>query len=764
MHQVIYQEGKGAVAEGKGKLAGAALSDVRVQEKTLSKKRPAIRNFSEPSDRRQSAHTEEGTAHVASALQIRQVEKPTVYHSPTSPGSPKPSKTGLRMPSESSSLSRIRGASVVTPHPPLKSALVEPQPSRPATAGGESVSKPTGKRRPSAKVAQLDGAFPFSTFRDLPQVPQRPWQAEYSNDKVRSSLRSALTTTSSHIDVTSTERSSVMTKDSSIIGSMADPHSRPHSKSNSMTVDDAIDMYAAGFADDDEPDTGESRDTSISEEERRRSMRIAEAINESMWGMTAPLQTSNTKTAHPPAVAPGASNHAHNRGTFVPPCITAPTVDRDQYGFLKANHHITTEQFDTWNAAYLPDQERRCKRWMTYMQDQGLSSAAPTRFPGRSNKTERFIRKGIPPAWRGPAWFFYAGGDAYLERHAGLYSYLVTRSEAKLPNTDKEAIERDINRTFPDNIHFKPDTKQSTAPGEELPILTSLRRVLRAFAFHSPRIGYCQSLNFLTGLLLLFLPEEKAFWMLHIITTVNLPGTHEISLEGANVDLWVLMIALKSSMPSIWTKVGAAGTPADGLDNSARLPPISLCTTSWFMSLFIGTLPIESVLRVWDVLFYEGSRTLFRVALTIFKLGEQRIKKVGDSMELFQVVQSLPREMLDASALMMAVCRRGAVSTEWIEARRWERREWYSKERARALVSVDEGVRNEYFAMKGDGGGQKSDSEEMKRKGSVWRRKRKGSVPEKKVSPKVQQLQDGSSVVSSPVEGVSREGRELLAI
>jgi hypothetical protein len=36
------------------------------------------------------------------------------------------------------------------------------------------------------------------------------------------------------------------------------------------------------------------------------------------------------------------------------------------------------------------------------------------------------------------------------------------------------------------------------------------------------------SLNFITGMLLLFLPEEKAFWMLHIIAADYLPGTHEI--------------------------------------------------------------------------------------------------------------------------------------------------------------------------------------------------------------------------------------------
>ena len=661
-----------------------------------------------------------GLRHSASVGQMRHADRPTIHHAPTYPTLPRRSKTGLRTPSTFPSPLRARGSSVPIPDP--KSSPIPRQLSRPLIAGGEYGTKPTGKRKPNGRQSGEDGARdPFGEFESVPPVPPRLWQGNYSSDEVRSSFRSVVTSSSSPIDTTSTERSSVLTKGTSITDSTLDVHSRPISKLDGMTVDEAIDMYAAGFYDDDETLLVDSREASLSEEERRRSMKIAEAINDSMGDILPPIRPPMGQTASSDAIASG---KVFTGQSPQPPPIMPPTSTRDQYGFLKANHNISIPQYDAWYSEYQPSQERRTKKWISYMREQCLPTYLPTHFPSPSAKTERFIRKGIPPAWRGSAWFFYAGGQAYLNRHPGLYSSLVSKSETSLSSNDKEAIERDLHRTFPDNIHFKPDIHLSNPSTTELPILSSLRRVLRAFALHSPRIGYCQSLNFLTGLLLLFLPEEKAFWMLHVITTIYLPGTHEVSLEGANVDLWVLMVALKSTMPNIWAKVGKAGTPGDDLIGNSRLPPISLCTTSWFMSLFIGTLPIESVLRVWDMLFYEGSRTLFRVALTIFKLGEQRIRDVTDSMELFQVVQSLPRGMIDAGALILAVNRRAGVSREWVETRRRERREWYAEEKTKIPGPgvLDAISRDESFGYKS--------GEEVKRKDSVWkRRRRKGSMP-----------------------------------
>ena len=62
-------------------------------------------------------------------------------------------------------------------------------------------------------------------------------------------------------------------------------------------------------------------------------------------------------------------------------------------------------------------------------------------------------------------------------------------------------IDKDTDRTFPEHDYY------GCGGGCEV-----LKRVLVAHALHNPSIGYCQSLNFVAGMILLFLQEEEAFW------------------------------------------------------------------------------------------------------------------------------------------------------------------------------------------------------------------------------------------------------------
>lgn len=349
----------------------------------------------------------------------------------------------------------------------------------------------------------------------------------------------------------------------------------------------------------------------------------------------------------------------------------------DIYGFKKSSsyHGISREEYDKWFLEYHKYTQKNRKKWHLLMKNNGLSildNNTPKRFPPRSNKVKKMIRKGLPPEWRGSAWFFYAGGYEKLNKHVGVYEQIV-RDTKNIQNKDTEVIERDLNRTFPDNKYFndllrlKPQTTEYGKNEGETQIIKALRRVLVAFAHYQPHIGYCQSLNFLAGLLLLFMEEEKAFWLLVILTERIIPNVHSADLEGVHTDQGVLMLCIKEYIPSLWSVIGR-NYDGEALGEDAvisKLPPASLVTSSWFMSIFVTVLPVETALRVWDILWYEGSKTIFRISLTICKLcfehpefQDIRSRSIGlsetEQIELYQFMQNYPKTLQDCNLLILS--------------------------------------------------------------------------------------------------------------
>lgn len=593
--------------------------------------------------------------------------------------------------------------------------------------------------------------------------PRFPSNGPADDSPLRSSFNSAMTSRSSIEKHSGTERSSILTKSSSITDLSPDTPDAPY-MDEGMSVEDAISMYLDGFSDVTEEPTEEppspksrpeSRAPSISTPPSRHThseaiypsnttplddlppvpqSSVPEPISStpSRQSISEPSLLANTPETPPPLPGPSEptppestlsdqSPQANDSPFFlhqqskiiipgpVPPPLMPGNDTRDDYGFRKTTQYVSLDQYEGWRGPYSNYVAHRRAKWYEMLKENGLETTNPTVFPAQSSKVKRFVRKGIPSELRGAAWFWYAGGYELLNRNLGHYDELVRKAMSSPSNDDKEHIERDLHRTFPDNIHFKPENAASddlrgssnAHPQHaltETQMIQSLRRVLYAFALHNPKIGYTQSLNFITGMLLLFLPEEKAFWMLHIVTSVYLPGTHEISLEGANIDLWILMVLLRDTMPGIYAKIASmGGTPpprgkTPPLTVNSRLPDITLGLTNWLMSVFIGTLPLETTLRVWDIFFYEGSKTFFRVSLAIFKACERDILGVSDPMEVFQVVQTVPKKLLDANALLEdCFLRRHRVGQGRIEELRAARRTAARQEKMRRSVAFSKG-------------------------------------------------------------------------
>ncbi|KAL9550570.1 hypothetical protein PS6_005476 [Mucor atramentarius] len=338
-------------------------------------------------------------------------------------------------------------------------------------------------------------------------------------------------------------------------------------------------------------------------------------------------------------------------------CYSTPKFtlsERDMYGFKRPTQWVKTSKLIEFEQRYKLIQEKQTKSWNK------LLANNDQQWPDFCPQLSRYVRKGIPHAQRAKVWMHYSGASKKLQENPGRYSLFLELTENDTNNEYADAIDKDLHRTFPDNSYFACDVQQtdgSTRMEPESNVkIQQLRRVLLAFSVHSPDIGYCQSLNFLAGFLLLVLNEEETFWMLVTIVHDLFPQSmFDTTMEGAHIEQTVLMMMVYEKMPGVWAKIGSKKCFWE-CEQNQELPPITLLTSHWFLTLFINILPVETVLRIWDCFFVgEGCKVLYKVALTILKLNEQRIWNAQDSVDTFQILQNMPKRLIDCDQFLKCV-------------------------------------------------------------------------------------------------------------
>ncbi|KFQ44083.1 TBC1 domain family member 2A, partial [Nestor notabilis] len=194
-------------------------------------------------------------------------------------------------------------------------------------------------------------------------------------------------------------------------------------------------------------------------------------------------------------------------------------------------------------------------------------------------------------------------------------------------------IELDLPRTLTNNKHFSSPTSQ---------LIPKLRRVLLAFSWHNPAIGYCQGLNRLAAVALLVLEdEESAFWCLvHIVENLMPADYYSETLITSQVDQRVFKDFLSEKLPRLMAHF-----------EHYRID-VSLITFNWFLVAFVDSLVSDILLRVWDAFLYEGTKVIFRYALAIFKYNEEEILRIHDSVEIYQYLRFFTRMITDGRKLM----------------------------------------------------------------------------------------------------------------
>lgn len=98
----------------------------------------------------------------------------------------------------------------------------------------------------------------------------------------------------------------------------------------------------------------------------------------------------------------------------------------------------------------------------------------------RTKKTRDLVVRGIPETLRGELWMLFSGAVNDMATNPGYYAEVVEQSLGT-SNLATEEIERDLRRSLPEHPAFQSDTG-----------ISALRRVLTAYAYRNPKIGYCQ--------------------------------------------------------------------------------------------------------------------------------------------------------------------------------------------------------------------------------------------------------------------------------
>ncbi|SBS83485.1 GTPase-activating protein, putative [Plasmodium ovale curtisi] len=242
----------------------------------------------------------------------------------------------------------------------------------------------------------------------------------------------------------------------------------------------------------------------------------------------------------------------------------------------------------------------------------------------KSYYLKTLIRKGIPDKLRPDIWPYLLESMVLYLKYPTIYEKCLN---SELEQKVLSQIELDIIRTFPHN--------------------KNLRNVLHAFAVYKPKINYCQSMNFIAAIALIFLKEELAFWsIVQLIDSdyshekINISDYYNNEMRGLRRDIIVIEELIKTKLPVVHARLKEFDVD------------LSWICSEWLLCLFCTAFPITTTLRIWDCLFYEGDKIIFRITLALFKMNQEKIIELNSLESILLLFKETTKNMVECDRLM----------------------------------------------------------------------------------------------------------------
>jgi len=198
-------------------------------------------------------------------------------------------------------------------------------------------------------------------------------------------------------------------------------------------------------------------------------------------------------------------------------------------------------------------------------------------------------------------------------------------------------IENDLPRTFTSMETYN----QKTEEGQKN--IEKLRRILRAFTVLRPDVGYVQGMSYLAGFLLLDNDEYDTFVLFHnLVIKSQILSFYKFKADDIIQRLKFFRQAFLVELPDLWEYF-----------EEEKIDPRSY-VYEWVMTFYTRALPTKVAKRVWDLYFIDGFPLLFKWALAILKIVQDKIL-YSDISEVMNTLKNTQNIILDDSVLLKAI-------------------------------------------------------------------------------------------------------------
>ncbi|KAI1810698.1 TBC-domain-containing protein [Poronia punctata] len=253
----------------------------------------------------------------------------------------------------------------------------------------------------------------------------------------------------------------------------------------------------------------------------------------------------------------------------------------------------------------------KMRLWAEYLRDNGRNATLI-----RQPTFHKLIRVGLPNRLRGEMWELTSGSFYLRLENPSLYADTLAKFSGQ-ESLAIDEIEKDLNRSLPEYPGFQSEEG-----------INRLRRVLTAYSWINPDVGYCQAMNIVVAALLIYMSETQAFFLLSALCDRLVPGYYSSTMYGTLLDQKVFESLVEKTMPVLWEHL---------VKSDVQLSVVSL---PWFLSLYINSMPLVFAFRVLDVFFVEGPKVLFQVGLAILRINGEELLDATDDGAFISVLKS----------------------------------------------------------------------------------------------------------------------------